>query len=93
MKRRRNVGQRLLRLRTMTLGQLEDSRRPLLFSVLPRMLRGDGSTPQSLQRAFRYVDRDLEREPAVTVSRRRWSRALTTSRTLAALRVARGRDP
>ena len=75
---------------TMTLGQLEDSRRPLLFSLLPRMLRRDGSTPRSLQRAFGHIDQDRDRAPAIIVSSNRWSRALATSRKLAAQRT-RGR--
>ena len=77
---------------TMTLGQLEDSRRPLLFSLLPRMLRPDGSTPRLLQRAFGYVDQGHDRAPAIIVSSQRWSRALATSRRLAARR-ARGGKP
>lgn len=77
---------------TMTLDQLEDSRRPLLFSLLPRMLRRDGSTPESLQRKFEYVDQSRDRAPAIIVSSQRWSRALATSRKLAARR-ARGRKP
>lgn len=77
---------------TMTLGQLEDSRRPLLFSLLPRMLRRDGSTPPSLQRTFGYMDQGRDRAPAIIVSSQRWSRALATSRRLAARR-ARGRKP
>ncbi|HEX7706842.1 MAG TPA: hypothetical protein VF701_10340 [Thermoanaerobaculia bacterium] len=76
---------------TMTLGQLEDSRRPLLFSLLPRMLRGDGSTPESLQRRFGYVDEGRDRASAIIVSSQRWSRALATSRELA--RRTRGRKP
>jgi len=72
-----------------TLAELEDSRRPPLFSLLPRMLRRDGSTPKSLQRAFGYVDHDREPEPAVPVSDQRWSRALATSRRLASRRFAR----
>jgi hypothetical protein len=76
----------------MTLGQLEDSRRPLLFSLLPRMLRRDGSMPESLERACGYVDQDRDRAPAIIISSRRWNRALATSRTLAAGR-ARGRKP
>lgn len=80
-------------LETLTLGQLEDSRRPLLFSLLPRMLRGDGTTPRSLQVAFRYVNQDRDRAPALIVSSQRWSRALATSRRLAARRAARDRDP
>lgn len=77
---------------TMTLGQLEDSRRPLLFSLLPRMLRPDGSTPGRLQRAFGYVDQGHDRAPAIIVSSQRWSLALATSRRLAARR-ARGGKP
>lgn len=77
---------------TMTLGQLEDSRRPLLFSLLPRMLRRDGSTPKSLQRAFGYIDQGGDRAPAIIVSSQRWNRALATSRKLAARR-ARGAKP
>ena len=75
---------------TMTLDQLEDSRRPLLFSLLPRMLRRDGSTPEPLQRVFRYIDHGRDRAPAIIVSSQRWSRALATSRRLA-VRRARGR--
>lgn len=82
-----------LRRRTVTLGQLEDSRRPLLFSLLPRMVRGDGTTPQFLQTAFRYIDPRRTRAPAITVSSHRWNRALATSRRLAARRAARGRGP
>lgn len=74
---------------TMTLSELEDSRRPLLFSLLPRMLRADGTTPRLLQRAFGYIDQDLDRTRAITVSRQRWRRALATSRELAARRARR----
>ncbi|HEX8170663.1 MAG TPA: hypothetical protein VF824_09010 [Thermoanaerobaculia bacterium] len=88
---------RVLRRRGVSLVQLEDSRRPLLFSLLPRMLRGDGTTPMSLQGAFRYVDQRVERMAASTVSAQRWSRALATSRRLAARRIAladeREREP
>jgi hypothetical protein len=76
----------------MTLGQLEDSRRPLLFSLLPRMLRRDGSTPKSLQRAFGYLDQDRDSVAALVVSSQRWNQALATSRRLAARR-ARDRKP
>jgi hypothetical protein len=72
-----------------TLAELEDSRRPLLFSLLPRMLRADGSTPKSLQTAFGYIDQAHEQDSAVPVSRQRWSRALATSRRLASRRSAR----
>lgn len=77
---------------TMTLDRLEDSRRPLLFSLLPRMLRSDGSTPKFLQSAFGYVEQGRDRAPALIVSSRRWSRALATSRKLAARRTARDPD-
>lgn len=100
----RRTGQRLLWLsrrthngglrrciKTMTLDQLEDSRRPLLFSLLPRMLRADGSTPGRLQRAFGYIDQDGDRAPAIIVSSKRWSRALATSRNLAARRARDGK--
>ena len=80
------------RIRTMTLDQLEDSRRPLLFSLLPRTLRRDGSTPKFLQRAFGYIDQGRDRAPALIVSSQRWSRALATSRKLAARRIARDGD-
>lgn len=102
----RKTGQRLLwlsrcahdgrlqrRLQTVTIGQLEDSRRPLLFSLLPRMLRRDGSTPRSLQAAFGYIEQGRDRAPAIVVSSQRWSRALATSRKLAARRAAQGGDP
>jgi hypothetical protein len=75
----------------MTLAQLEDSRRPLLFSLLPRMLRRDGSTPDSLQRAFASIDQGGDRAPALIVSSERWSRAVATSRKLAARQGARRR--
>lgn len=103
---RRRTGQRLLWLsrrahngglrrciRTVTLHQLEDSRRPLLFSLLPRMLRSDGSTPASLQGAFGYIAEGRDRAPALIVSSQRWSRALATSRKLAARRTVQDREP
>lgn len=80
-------------LETMTRDQLEDSRRPLLFSLLPRMLRRDGSTPKSLQGAFGHIDQGRDRAPAIIVSSRRWRRALATSRKFAARRAARGGHP
>lgn len=80
------------RIATVTLDQLEDSRRPLLFSLLPRMLRSDGSTPKSLQSAFGYIDQGRDSAPANIVPGQRWSRALATSRRLAARRTARDRD-
>lgn len=80
-------------LETMSLQQLEDSRRPLLFSLLPRMLRNDGRTPESLQGTFGYIDQGRDRAPAIIVSSQRWGRALATSRKLAARRAARARKP
>lgn len=77
---------------TMTLGQLEDSRRPLLFSLLPRMLRADGRATNSIEKTFRYVDQGRDRAPALIVSSQRWSRALATSRRLATRRQ-RSRKP
>jgi hypothetical protein len=76
----------------MTLGQLEDSRRPLLFSLLPRMLRHDGGTPRSLQRAFGYIEQGGDRAPAIIISSQRWHAALVKSRRFAAHR-ARGGKP
>lgn len=77
---------------TMTLAQLENSRRPLLFSLLPRMLRPDGSTPRLLQRTFGYVDQGRDRAPAIIVSSQRWCRALAASRRLAARRARGGKS-
>ena len=76
---------------TMTLDQLEDSHRPLLFSLLPRMLGPDGTTPSSLQRTFEYADQSRDRAPAIIISSQRWSRALATSRRLAARRARDGK--
>lgn len=67
---------------TLTLDQLEDSHRPLLFSLLPRMLRGDGTTPGPLRSVFAHLDRRGDRASAMIVSSRRWSRALAKSRML-----------
>ena len=74
---------------SMTLAELEDSRRPLLFSLLPRMLRGNGGAPSSLQRTFRYVDQTRDRAPAMMISSERWNRALATSRVIARARRKR----
>jgi hypothetical protein len=76
-----------------TLVQLENARCPLLFSVLPRMLRGDGTAPQSLQSTFRYVDERGNRRRSLPVSGQSWRRALATSRELSARRAARRGDP
>src|SRR6188508_999065 len=82
LSRRANSGGLHRCVETMTLDELEDSRRPLLFSLLPRMLRRNGSTPNSL-RTFGRVDDGRDRAPAIIVSSQRWNRALATSRKLA----------
>ena len=71
------------RLGRVTLAELRDAGRPLLFSVLPRMVRGDGTTPKSLQASFDYLDQDHDHRLPTPVSDQRWSRALATSRRLA----------
>ena len=91
LSRRANGGGLHRCVETMTLSQLEDSRRPLLFSLLPRMLRPDGSAPGRLQRAFGYIDQGRDRAPAIIVSSQRWNRALATSRKLAARRARSGK--
>jgi hypothetical protein len=70
-----------------TLRQLESSGRPLLFSLLPRMLRADGRTATALRNRMLYVENDKAAAPAITVSRWRWNRTLAASR-----RIARRRD-
>jgi hypothetical protein len=70
-----------------TLGQLRSSRRPLLFSLLPRMLRTDGRTATALRNRMFYVENDKAATPPITVSRWRWNRTLAASR-----RIARRRD-
>jgi hypothetical protein len=70
-----------------TLGQLRSSRRPLLFSLLPRMLRTDGRTATALRNRMFYVENDKATTPPITVSRWRWNRTLAASR-----RIARRRD-
>ena len=78
---------------TMTAHQLENSRRPLLFSLLRGMLRRDRSTPESLPGVFQSIDPGRDRAPAMIVSSERWSRALGTSRKLAARRRSRRGHP
>ena len=78
-------------LATLTLDQVEDSRRPLLFSLLPRMLRGDGTTPEPLRSIFTHLDRRGDRASAMIISSGRWNRALAKSRVMAARRVSLGR--
>src|SRR5437016_1783303 len=41
-----------------TMEQLKSSRRPLLFSLLPRMLRSDGRTADALRNEFRQIEND-----------------------------------
>lgn len=91
LSRRVNAGGLHRSAETMTLGQLEDSRRPLLFSLLPRMLGPDGTTPSSVKRTFAYADQSRDRAPAIIISSQRWSRALATSRRLAARRARNGK--
>ena len=86
------LSRRARNLSTTRLDRLEDSQRPLLFSLLPRMLHPDGTTPESLQRAFEYVDKSGDRVSALVASQR-WSRAIATSRNFAASVAARGRQP
>ncbi len=65
---------------TLTLEQLIDAHRPLLFGRMPRMLRGDGSIAGSLQQEHRFF-RALHPDHA-PVSARRWKAALLRSRIL-----------
>jgi hypothetical protein len=60
--------------------------------MLPRMLRADGTTPQTLQSTFRYVEERADGRPAVPVSGPSWKRALARSRELSADRAARRGD-
>jgi hypothetical protein len=66
-----------------TIEQLKSSGRPLLFSLLPRMLRADGRTADTLRNQFRYIENNKASTPAVTVSRWRWNRTLAMSRRIA----------
>jgi len=66
-----------------TLGQLRSSGRPLLFLLLPRMLRADGRTAEALRNRSLYVENDRAARPAITVSRWRWNRTLAASRRIA----------
>jgi len=75
-----------------TLEQLKDSRHPLLFSLLPRMLRSDGRTADALRNTFRYIENDEAAAPPVTVTRWQWNRTLAMSRRLARRRARRDRD-
>jgi hypothetical protein len=64
------------------LEQLKSSGRPLLFSRMPRMLGDDGSTADTLQHEFRYVEDNAPAVAVITVSARRWKQALATSRAI-----------
>jgi hypothetical protein len=75
-----------------TLGQLENSRRPLLFSLLPRMLRADGRTADALRNRSLYIENDRAAKPAITVSRWRWNRTLAASRRIARRRGRSDRE-
>jgi hypothetical protein len=75
-----------------TLEQLKNSGRPLLFALLPRMLRGDGRTADALRNGFRHIENDRAAAPAVTVSRWRWNRTLAMSRKIARRRVRPDRE-
>jgi len=63
-----------------TLEQLMNAGRPLMFSRMPRMLRGDGTMAGTLDHQFRYFE-DIQTHP-VPVSVRRWEVALQMSRIL-----------
>lgn len=65
------------------LDQLMNWRRPLLFSLMPRMLRGDGTMAGVLRHRFRYFEGI---HPHAPVSAHRWRSALQTSRILAGQR-------
>jgi hypothetical protein len=65
---------------TLSLEQLIDAHRPLLFGRMPRMLRGDGTVAGSLQQEHRFF-RALHPDHA-PVSARRWKAALLRSRIL-----------
>jgi hypothetical protein len=65
---------------SMNLEQLMNARRPLLFSQMPRMLRGNGMMAGNLQNEFRYFE-GVHTHP-VSVSARRWKAALQASRIL-----------
>ena len=69
--------------------RLIDAHRPLLFSRMPRMLRGDGTIGGSLQHQFRFF-RAL-RPDRGAVSARRWKAALLRSRIVRGHRGKRGR--
>ena len=81
--RAQKPGATRLPLAATTLDQLKSSGRPLLFALLPRMLRGDGRTADALRNDFRTIENDRAAAPAVTVSRWRWNRTLARSRRIA----------
>jgi hypothetical protein len=65
---------------TLSLEQLIDAHRPLLFSRMPRMLRADGAIAGSLQQEFRFF-RALHPD-RLPVSAPRWKAAILRSRIL-----------
>ena len=64
----------------MNLERLMNAQRPLLFSQMPRMLRGNGMMAGNLQHEVRYFE-GVHTHPEL-VSARRWKLALQTSRIL-----------
>jgi cellulose synthase/poly-beta-1,6-N-acetylglucosamine synthase-like glycosyltransferase len=62
------------------LDQLKNAGRPLLFSRMPRMLRDDGRTANALPDEFRYIDKNNEVAPVITVTPQQWKTALAVSR-------------
>ena len=76
-------------MRKPSLEQLMDARSPLLFSGMPRMLRGDGMMGDALHHESRYFE-DIQTYPA-PVSAHRWMAALQKSRILRVQRRTAGR--
>jgi hypothetical protein len=76
-------------MRKRSLEQLMNARSPLLFSGMPRMLRGDGTMGGALHHEFRYFE-DIQIHPA-PVSADRWRAALQKSRILRVQRRTAGR--
>ncbi len=75
---------------TLTLEQLVNAHRPLMFSQMPRMLRGDGMMAGALRHEFRYYLRNIPTHPG-PVSAHRWNLALRKSRILRGHRPKTGR--
>jgi len=68
------------------LDQLKNAGRPLLFSRMPRMLRDDGRTTNALPDEFRYIDKNNEVAPVITVTPQQWKTALAVSRAVSTRR-------